>query len=393
MDKQSSKRVICAVTGTRAEYGLLRWTLDGIQQDPELELKLVVTGAHLDASSGNTYTEIEQHGFTISAKLDMRLEGDTAAAITKAMARGTALLADYFEKNPPDILLILGDRYEILAAAQAAMIAKIPIAHIHGGEATEGLIDEAIRHAVTKMSHIHYVAAEGYARRVAQLGENPNNIHTVGAAGLDSIAKIKPLDKTAIEQQLGYDIGDQHLLVTFHPVTLLQQDATQALAPLLKALQQFPSSCITITGANSDPSGKALNRALAQWCDEHENAHFVNSLGQLKYLSLARLSLAIVGNSSSGLIEIPSLGIATVNIGDRQLNRLKAPSVIDTQNDAIAITQAINKANTKEFKSLCDKKQSPYGKSGAATKIVTSLKQTSLQNILLKHFHDWVPRI
>lgn len=387
----ATQRIICAVTGSRAEFGLLRWTLSRIIDDPHLDLQLVVTGAHLDPRSGGTWREIVDLGFEISAKVDMRLSGDDARTITHSLGLATTGFGQVFDQMRPDILLLLGDRYEILAAAQAAMLARIPIAHLHGGESTEGLIDEAIRHSVTKMAHIHCVAAETYARRVIQMGEQPESVHVVGATGLDAIKRLSLLDRASLQNELGYPISEKHLLVTYHPVTLAGESAERAIAPLIDALQRQTNSTITITAANADPLGQQINALLMEFARKFENIHFIHSLGQLRYLSLAKISGAIVGNSSSGLIEIPSLGVPTVNIGDRQRNRLRANSVIDCANQSDAIANAIDTALSPEFMHTVDTRSNPYGEPGAANRISRILRDTPLENILFKHFYDLEP--
>ena len=383
----TSPRRICAVTGSRADYGLLRWTLQEIADDPELALQLAVTGAHLDPTA-DSLGEIQADGFAIDAEVDMLLSNDSPRGVAKSLGLGVIGFADALDRLQPDLLLILGDRYEILAAAQAAMLARIPIAHIHGGESTEGAIDEAIRHAVTKLSHIHCVAAETYRRRVIQLGEPPERVHVVGATGLDAIERLKLLERHELEKNLGYPLDERHLLVTHHPVTLEDEDADAALQPLIEALSRFPDATVTITGANADPLGRRFNEILHDYASRQPQVHFVQHLGQLRYLSLARLSGAVIGNSSSGLIEIPALGVPTVNIGDRQRNRLRAPSVIDCTNEANAIAQAIDQALTPTFQQLAQRRETPYGTPGAARRIHHRLKGIELEQIIRKRFHD-----
>lgn len=382
----ADSRTICAVTGTRADFGLLRWTLDEINRHPRLELQLVVTGSHLEATYGDTDCEID---FDIAARVPLHGVGGSSRAITHAIADATRGLGDAFDALRPDMLLILGDRYEMLAAAQAAMVARIPICHLHGGEATEGVIDEAIRHAITKMAHVHCVAAEPYARRVRQLGEAPQRVFVVGATGLDAIDALSLLDRPELERQLGYAIGDQHLLVTFHPVTLQDESAADALQPLFDALDGQPDSTVTITAANADAGGASMNACIERYAAARDRVHFIASLGQRRYLSLASLSAAVVGNSSSGLIEMPSLGVPTVNIGERQRNRLRAPSVIDCDNASQAIGEALRRAMGDEMSAIAARRQNPFGGPGAARRIVEILADVELDGILFKHFVDW----
>lgn len=383
------RRKICVVSGTRADFGLLRWTLDAIRNHSDLTLQLVVTGAHLDSAYGDTRGEIAALGFEIAASVALGEIGGSNRAIGHALAKATQGLTDAFDTLHPDILLILGDRYEILAAAQAAMVMRMPICHLHGGEATEGVIDEAIRHAITKMAHIHCVAAEPYARRVRQLGESPDSVFVVGATGLDAVAQLPLLERDALETDLGYSIGDRHLLVTYHPVTLADESPQAALHGLFAALDAVRGCTVTITAANADAGGSGINEHLEAFAEARPNTHFTLSLGQQRYLSLARLSVAVVGNSSSGLIEMPALGVPTVNIGDRQRNRLRAPSVIDCANTQDAITDALQRATGDEMRVIAARRESPFGGPGAALKIVRILAETKLDGILLKRFVDW----
>ena len=385
----SDRRTVCAVTGTRADFGLLRWTLDAIRKHPNLALQLVVTGAHLDSDYGNTRAEVEGLGFSVDAKVPLGTLGGDSQAIGHALADATRGLSDALHQLRPDILLILGDRYEMLAAAQAAMVARIPICHLHGGETTEGVIDEAIRHAITKMAHVHCVAAEPYARRVRQLGEDPQTVYVVGATGLDAIDALPLLDREALQRELGYPINDQHLVVTYHPVTLHDQTPQDALRGLLGALDACTESTVTITGTNADAGGRALNEHLQAFAAARPKVHFNASLGHLRYLSMARLSAAVVGNSSSGLIEIPALGVPTVNIGERQQGRLRAPSVIDCNNTQPAITNALAQAMSAKARGVAACKENPYGAAGAARRIVRILAELELEGILKKHFNDW----
>ncbi|NOX92606.1 MAG: UDP-N-acetylglucosamine 2-epimerase (hydrolyzing) [Gammaproteobacteria bacterium] len=382
-------RRICVVTGSRAEYGLLYWTLREIIDDPALALQLAVTGTHLSPAFGLTVQHIEADGLPIAARVDMNLETDNSLSIGQALGRAVSGFAEALYHLQPDLLLVLGDRYEILAATQAAMLQRIPIAHIHGGESTEGLIDEAVRHAITKMSHIHCVAAEAYAHRVIQMGEQPHTVHIVGAASFDSLARTERLDRTALEASIDFRLGTQNFLVTLHPETLSTTNAMQQVTPLLEALATFPEAHVIITGSNADPDGRAISTLLAQHASTH-SAHYCyhESLGQQRYLSLLSQVDVVIGNSSSGIIEAPAAGKAVVNIGDRQRRRLRAPAIIDCASQAAAIHTAITQALTPEHQQRAAKKQTPYGTSGASTRIVNILRDTPLDNILQKHFYD-----
>jgi len=383
-------RTICVVTGSRAEYGLLYWTLREIIDDPALELQLVVTGTHLSSAFGLTYQQIEADGFTIAAKVDMGLKEDSDLAIGHAMGRAVSGFADALHQLKPDLLLVLGDRYEILAAAQTAMLQRIPIAHIHGGESTEGLIDEAVRHAVTKMSHIHCVAAEPYAHRVIQMGEHPKTVHVVGATGFDQLAQTELLDRTALEHSISFKLGAQNFLITLHPETLSDASAEQQVTPLLEALTAFPDAHVVITGSNADPAGRHISELLKQHAESHPQHYcYHESLGQQRYLSLLHQIDVVIGNSSSGIIEVPAVGKPVVNIGDRQRSRLRSPAIIDCLSQSNDIRAAIEQALTPKHQQLAAGKITPYGTPGAAKRIVKILRDTPLQGILQKHFYDF----
>ncbi|ALP52656.1 UDP-N-acetyl glucosamine 2-epimerase [Candidatus Tenderia electrophaga] len=385
----NAPRRICVVTGSRAEYGLLYWTLRGIAEDPALALQLVVTGTHLSPAYGLTYQQIEADGFAIAAKVDMALTDDSELAIGRAMGRAVSGFAEALHQLQPDLLMVLGDRYEILAAAQAAMLQRIPIAHIHGGESTEGLIDEAVRHALTKMSHIHCVAAEAYACRVIQMGERPHTVHVVGAAGFDQLSRTQLLGREALEQAIDCQLGQQNFLVTLHPETLDDASPAQQVQPLLEALAAFPEARVIVTGSNADPAGRKISELLKRHAEANPARYcYRESLGQQRYLSLLQQVDVVIGNSSSGIIEVPAVGKPVVNIGERQRSRLRAPAIIDCPSQSDAIRAAINQALTPEHQALAAKKQTPYGEPGAAEKIVRVLRDTPLDGILQKRFYD-----
>ena len=387
------KRRICVVTGSRAEYGLLYWTLREIIDEPALELQLAVTGTHLSPAFGLTVQQIEADGFNIATKIDMALDDDSEIAIGHALSRAINGFTNAFHRLKPDLLLVLGDRYEILAAAQTAMLQRIPIAHIHGGESTEGLIDEAVRHAVTKMSHIHCVAAEAYADRVIQMGEQPHTVHIVGATGFDQLERIEVFDRAALEESINFQLGKQNFLITLHPETLSTADAEQQVTPLLTALAAFPDTHVIITGSNADPDGRAISTLLKQYAtDNPMHCCYHESLGQQRYLNLLHQVDVVIGNSSSGIIEAPAVGKPVVNIGDRQRSRLRAPAIIDCVAQATAIRDAIRQALTPEHQQLAADQNTPYGTPGAAARIVKILRDTPLNNILQKRFYD-LPRV
>jgi UDP-hydrolysing UDP-N-acetyl-D-glucosamine 2-epimerase len=385
-----SKRKICIVTGTRADYGLLYWVIKEIEDDPDLTLQLVVTGAHLEVGFGHTVDVISQDGFHIDRHVKMDIVDDSSTSIAAAMAMGLTGLAKAFSELAPDIIVLLGDRYEALAAAEAALLTRIPLAHISGGETTEGAIDDAMRHAITKMSHIHFTSTAVYRNRVIQLGEDPNQIHNVGALGLDGISRLKLLRQKNLEKALAHPLGKSFFLVTFHPVTLTGEgDGIEYLHNLLRALESFPSHLILFTGVNADPGHEEIRDAIKQFSDLREDRVFIhNSLGQVCYLSAMKICDAVIGNSSSGIVEAPVLSVPTINIGSRQKGRLRAPSIIDCSGNKDHITAAIQKSLQPEFRNFIKNQSLPYGEPGAASRIKEKLKDTSLNQILVKHFYD-----
>jgi UDP-hydrolysing UDP-N-acetyl-D-glucosamine 2-epimerase len=382
------KRKIAVFTGTRAEYGLLYELISEIQRSTSMQLQLIVSGTHLSPEFGSTWRQIEADGFPIEARVEMLLASDTAVGVTKSMGLGLIGFADELDRLKPDILVVLGDRYEALAIAQSAMIARIPIAHIHGGEATEGVIDEAIRHSITKMAHLHFVAAEEYRRRVLQLGEDPQRVWVVGASGLDNIAKLEPLSKTALETDLGLELRTPTFLVTYHPVTLGNEDSALAMRTLLEVLDETGGT-IVITGANADTGGDALRREASRFAATRlGRVASVDSLGATRYLSLMRYADVVVGNSSSGLLEAPAMGTPTVDIGERQSGRLRAPSVIHCAESAADICCAVKLALTDQHRNVAALRQTPYGTPGSAERISRVLAVFPLDGILKKRFHD-----
>lgn len=379
-------RKICVVTGSRAEYGLLSCLMEGVRDDEVLELQVVATGMHLSPEFGLTYHVIEEDGFTIDAKVEMLLSSDTPVGTAKSIGLGVIGFADAFERLRPDLLVLLGDRFEIFAAAQAALVSRIPIAHIAGGDTTEGAFDEAIRHSITKMSHLHFVTNEDAARRVRQLGEAPELVYNVGSPGLDQIRRLKLLGRDELCQQLDFRFRKRNILVTFHPVTLQSQPAHEQFQELLMALAELGSDTgIIITKPNADTGGKVLIGMIDKFVASHDNAHAYTSLGQLRYLSTLAQVDAVVGNSSSGLYEAPSFKIPTINIGDRQKGRLQADSVINCQPVAKQITHAINRA----FRMDCSGVINPYGDGNSSQRILDVIKAVSDPHMLLmKHFHE-----
>ena len=382
------RRKVCVVTGTRADYGCLRWVMEGIKAAEGLELQVIATGMHLSPEFGLTYREIEKDGFVIDRKVEMLLSSDTPTGISKSMGLGMMGFADAFEQLQPDLVLVLGDRFEIFAAASAAMVARIPLAHLHGGETTEGAIDEAIRHAITKMSHLHFVAAEDYRRRVIQLGEAPERVFLVGGLGIDNILLLQLLDRAALEDALDFKLGPKNLLVTFHPVTLEKSTAGAQMAELLAALDELEDTHLIFTMPNADTDGRVLIGMIEQYVATHSNARAYTSLGQLRYLSCIRQMDGVVGNSSSGLAEVPSFRKGTVNIGDRQRGRLKADSVIDCAPERQSIAAALRTLYSPEFQTRLPAVRNPYGEGGASEKVVRILQEYPLDHLLKKTFND-----
>jgi UDP-hydrolysing UDP-N-acetyl-D-glucosamine 2-epimerase len=376
-----NKRKICVVTGTRAEYGLLYWLMKEIQDDPELELQIIATGMHLSPEFGLTYKVIEEDGFRINAKVEMLLSSDTPVGVAKSIGLGTIGFADTLERLNPDLLVLPGDRFEMLSAAQAALIIKLPIAHLFGGDTTEGAFDEAIRHSITKMAHLHFVTNILSCNRVCQMGENPDHVFNVGNPGLDYIRKAKLLKKAEIENKLGFSFQDKNLLITFHPVTLENENSVVLFQKLLSALETIPKNYgLIFTLPNADTEGRALADMTKKFVAKNPNTIAHNSLGQLLFLSTMAQVDAVAGNSSSGIYEAPSFKIPTVNIGDRQKGRLKASSVIDCNYEKAAILKAINEALNNDYSEV----HNPYGDGHSSEKIIMVIKSIDNYKSLLK---------
>lgn len=379
MNKQVSCRRVCVVTGTRADYGLLNPLMKAISDDDRLELQVLATGMHLSPEFGLTYREIEQDGIRIDAKVEMLLDSDTPVGIAKSMGIGIIGVAEALDRLRPDIVVILGDRFEALAAAQAALVARIPVAHIHGGETSEGSYDDSIRHAITKIAKWHFVAADAYRKRVVQLGEAPQTVFNFGAPGLDRLSQNEWLDRAELEESLGLKLGSPLVVVTFHPATLSDLDPVAGLEELLAALDTIPDATVVFTFSNADAGGRALAARMRRWIqDNPERSAGFASLGQRRYLSLVRESDLVLGNSSSALIEVPALKKAAVNVGERQAGRLRATSVIDAPEERSAIAAAISRALSAEFRAGLGKTVSPYGQGGASARIRDVLREAEL---------------
>ncbi len=381
-------RRIAVVTATRAEYGLLSCLLRELKAAPDVELQLIVTGAHLSVHHGQTENQILADGFAIDARIPIPLEEDTPRAITKSLGLATIGFADTLAKLAPDILVLLGDRWETLAAAEAALIARVPVAHIHGGESTEGAIDEAIRHSITKMAHLHFVAARPYRDRVIQLGEAPDRVWVVGAVGLDLIFGLAPLDRDSLEASLGIRFGKPSFLVTYHPETLNGDDDARKMRTILEVLDETGGTVI-VTGVNADPNGSLLRAEAERFVAKHHDRFAIfTSLGSERYLSVMRQVDAVVGNSSSGLLEAPAIGVPTVNIGNRQRGRLSAPSVLDCDATKPSLRATIGIALSSAHKAVSARCDTPYGTRGAAQRIASILRSYNLSNLLMKKFYD-----
>jgi GDP/UDP-N,N'-diacetylbacillosamine 2-epimerase (hydrolysing) len=381
-------RKICVVTGTRADYGLLRWVMQGIKDDPRLRLQVIATGMHLSPEFGLTYRDIEQDGFCIDHKVEMLTSSDTPVGIAKSMGLGMIGCADVLRALAPDLVLVLGDRFEILAAVAAALVARLPVAHLHGGETTEGAFDESIRHSITKMSHLHFVAAEEYRRRVIQLGERPDRVHLVGGLGIDNILKLRLLDRAALEASLDFKLGAKNLLVTFHPVTLETASSQVQMAELLAALDLLRDTHLIFTLPNADTDSRILIEMVQQYVATRPNARAYVSLGQLRYLSCVAQVDGVVGNSSSGLTEVPTLRKGTVNIGERQRGRLQAQSVIDCDPTRQSIGGAIGRLYSEDFQRALAGARNPYGEGGASDKVIAVLRDCELEGLTKKAFFD-----
>jgi len=381
-------RKICVVTGTRAEYGLLYWLMKEIEQDKDLELQIIATGMHLSPEFGLTYKEIEKE-FKIDKKIEMLLSSDTPIGISKSMGLAQISFSEAYEELKPDIVVVLGDRYEIFSASATAMISKIPIAHISGGETTQGAFDEAIRHSITKMSHFHFTATQSYKKRVIQLGEDPSRVFNVGGLGIENIKRLKLLSKEEFEKAINFKLNKKNIIVTYHPVTLEDSTAKEQFSNILEVIDELEDTNIIFTKANSDTDGRIINAMIDEYVAKNKDkAVAFTSMGQLRYLSALLYVDVMVGNSSSGIAEAPSFKIATLDIGDRQKGRIKAKSVIEVGNSKEEIKKGLKYAYSKEFQEILKDVKNPYGDGLASKKIVKVLKEANLKDVLKKSFYD-----
>ena len=379
---------ICVITGTRAEYGLLSKLMKRIDDCPDMQLQIIATKMHLSPEFGLTYREIEADGFHIDKKVEMLLSSDTRNATTKSLGLGIIGFADAFEDLAPDMVVILGDRYEMLGAASAALLYGIPIAHISGGDVTEGAYDDAIRHSISKMSHLHFTSAEEYRQRVIQLGEQPDRVFNFGAIGLDNMRQIQFLDRQSLEQSIGFEIGEDCILVTYHPVTMERNSAETQFGALLEAIDRVGCRVI-FTKPNSDSDGRIIIKMIDEYVAANsDKAACYTSLGYVRYLSALQFVKAAVGNSSSGILEVPSFGIPTVNIGDRQKGRLRADSVIDCNTDVDSIEKSIRGALSQEWQTIARNATNPYEQPDTVARIFEVLQQCDLSQMKQKRFYD-----
>ena len=366
---------IVILTSTRADYGLLSCVIKKLMCDKEVNVRVVATGMHLSPEFGLTYKDVENDGIRIDRKIEILMSSDTSVSMSKTMGMAMISFADYFEEVCPDALLVLGDRYETLAVCCAALNAKIPIIHLHGGETTEGAIDEAIRHSITKMSYLHFTSTEEYRHRVIQLGENPERVYNVGSLGVENVLNQTLLSREALESELKLQLNMPYAVVTYHPVTLEDRDICETVKIFLDALDQNKDMFYIITKSNADAGGRQINLMMEEYAEHRDNVQVYDSLGMIKYLSAVKYSEIVIGNSSSGILEVPSFKIPTVNIGDRQKGRIRAESVIDCNEDTESIVRAIKKARTPEFRKQCSQVKNPYEGVRTSDTIVEIIKE------------------
>ncbi len=381
-------RKICVYTSTRAEYGLLRTMLKQIRQSPELHLQLLVSGSHLVQDQGMTIEEIRKDGFVPDKCVDIDLIDDSSEGICHSMGVAVNGYGKFLAEYNPDLLVILGDRFEAFCCATAAQVCRVPVAHIHGGETTQGAIDEAFRHSITKMAHLHFPCCEEYRERIIQMGEQPDHVYNVGALGVENIRTLKLMERADLEESIGFKLNKPFFLVTFHPVTLEKNSFKEQFAQLLTALDQYPDHKFIFTGSNADTGGGVINQMQNDYKKLHPGQCLVTpSLGYLRYLSAMKLCEAVLGNSSSGLIEAPALKVPTINIGDRQKGRIRAKTVIDCDSDKNSIVNALKKVSEKSYRSKLKNFNIPFERSGTSKLIKKILETADLKGILKKEFY------
>jgi GDP/UDP-N,N'-diacetylbacillosamine 2-epimerase (hydrolysing) len=376
-------------TSTRAEYGLLKGLIQEIAKSDELHLQLIVSGTHLSADFGMTINEIKADGFKVDESVEVVLSHDTPTGICKSMGLAMIGYGEVLMRNSPDILVILGDRYEVFCAAAAAQVCRVPVAHIHGGEATEGVIDEAFRHSITKMSHLHFASCEAYRQRIIQLGEAPDRVFNVGALGVENIRCMSLMERNELAEAIGFNLEKPYFLVTFHPVTLEKDTSEGQFKSLLASLDAFPEYNVIFTKSNADTDGRVINSLIDEYAEKHpERCLSVASLGALRYLSAMKYATAVIGNSSSGIVEAPSFKIPTVNIGDRQKGRIQVASILNCSPDANAIRQTIGRTLSSAFQESLSGISNPYERPGTCSTIVRLLERADIFGITKKTFHD-----
>ncbi len=386
--KISKFKKICVVTGSRAEYGLLKNLLFLIKKEKLFKLQLLVTGTHLSKKYGFTISDIVKDRHKVKDKIDLKLNKDDVFSIANSMSYGLKKFVKIFEKNKPDIIILLGDRYEIFTASVAATLCRVPIGHIHGGEITKSLVDEAFRHSITKMSHLHFAATDDYKKRVIQMGEKPKNVYCVGGLGVDNIKTTKLYSKSVLEKKLNIKILKKFVLVTYHPETLKKKSSLINLKGIFNALKTMKDTTVLFTMPNSDIDSMVIHNLISKFIYKRKNYYLFKSLGQKKYYSCCKYSDFMIGNSSSGLLEMPTFKNFSINIGERQSGRIRAKSIIDcdsrTKNISKSIKFALNPANKKKIKNIIN----PYGSGGASKKIIKILKHKNFNNLILKNFYN-----
>ena len=382
------KKRVCFITGSRAEYGLQYQIIRKVKSSKFLELKLIVTGMHLESQFGNTYKEIEADGFKIDGKIKIVSQNDTIKGVVSSFSNAVAKISSSIKKIRPDIIVLLGDRYEIFAASCAAMFNNVPIAHIHGGEVTEGMIDEAIRHSITKMAHIHFTSTEEYRRRVIQMGEDKSKVFNFGAPGIENIQSLKKISRPNLEKKLRIKFNRKNILITYHPLTLKPDNTLKEFNELLEALKREKNTNLFFTKSNSDFRGTQINKLIDKFVKYSDNYYSFKSLGRFNYLSLLSHVDIIVGNSSSGIIEAPSLKISSINIGDRQKGRVRSKSTIDCRAEKFSIIKAIKKSQNANFKKVAHKVRNPYQKNKTSLNIVRKLEKINTDKLLHKRFYS-----
>ena len=379
---------ICIVSAIRSDYDLLAPIIKKMNRDKDFEVKLVVTGAHMSPEFGLTYKNIEQDGIVIHKKIEMLLSSDTPCGISKSMGMAMMGFGEYFSENEFDVLMVLGDRYETLAVCCAAMNARIPIIHLYGGETTQGAIDESVRHAISKMSNLHFTSTKEYRDRVIQMGESPDRVYCVGAMGVENVMNTPLMSRDELSKSLDMDLCNPYALVTFHPVTLENNSSQEQITELLKIFDKLKCMQFVVTLANADADGRVINKMVEEYARTHKNVHVYASLGMVRYLSAIKYSECVIGNSSSGLIEVPSFKIPTINIGDRQKGRIQAESVINCEPNYDSMLRAINMAMSDSFKKNINNVVNPYGDGNTSEKVIEIIKQHKDKFNLKKKFYD-----